>query len=107
MDTYEHIDIALQRFSTREVATALGVDPKTVRRWHARECEPKPYVADAIRQRLLPSGEPPSGPGAFRFIDLFAGIGGMRIAFEKQGGRCVFTSEWDDYARKTYGANFH
>ncbi|QOD92399.1 DNA (cytosine-5-)-methyltransferase [Lysobacter sp. CW239] len=107
MDTYELIDIALQRFSPKEVATALGVDPKTVRRWHARESEPKPYVADAIRQRLLPFGEPPSGPAAFRFIDLFAGIGGMRIAFEKQGGRCVFTSEWDDYARKTYAANFH
>ncbi|MDD5134557.1 MAG: DNA (cytosine-5-)-methyltransferase [Phycisphaerae bacterium] len=40
------------------------------------------------------------------FIDLFAGIGGMRIAFEKVGGRCVFTSEWDESACKTYEANF-
>ncbi|HZL56796.1 MAG TPA: DNA (cytosine-5-)-methyltransferase, partial [Bryobacteraceae bacterium] len=42
----------------------------------------------------------------FTFIDLFAGIGGMRLGFEAVGGRCVFTSEWDDYARKTYSANF-
>lgn len=41
-----------------------------------------------------------------RFIDLFAGIGGMRLAFERAGGRCVFTSEYDDYAARTYRANF-
>lgn len=42
----------------------------------------------------------------FTFIDLFAGIGGMRIAFERAGGRCVFTSEWDKFAAQTYAANF-
>lgn len=41
-----------------------------------------------------------------RFIDLFAGIGGMRLAFEANGGTCVFSSEWDKYAQKTYEANF-
>lgn len=107
MDVYALLDLALRRFSHKEVALALGVDPKTVRRWQVRETDPKPYIADAIRQRLLPLGEPESGPGAFRFIDLFAGIGGIRIPFEKLGGRCVFTSEWDAYAQKTYAANFH
>lgn len=44
-------------------------------------------------------------PGAaFSFIDLFAGIGGMRMRFEAAGGRCVFTSEWNPFARKTYSA---
>ena len=42
----------------------------------------------------------------FRFIDLFAGVGGMRLGFESAGGKCVFTSEWDKYAQKTYEANF-
>jgi DNA (cytosine-5)-methyltransferase 1 len=42
----------------------------------------------------------------FTFIDLFAGIGGMRIAFEKAGGKCVFSSEWDKFAQQTYEANF-
>jgi DNA (cytosine-5)-methyltransferase 1 len=42
----------------------------------------------------------------FTFIDLFAGIGGMRIAFEKAGGQCVFSSEWDKFAQQTYAENF-
>lgn len=44
--------------------------------------------------------------GEFRFIDLFAGIGGMRLGFESAGGRCVFTSEWNPFSQKTYAANF-
>ncbi len=42
----------------------------------------------------------------FKFIDLFAGIGGFRLAFQNLGGKCVFTSEWDKYSKKTYRANF-
>jgi DNA (cytosine-5)-methyltransferase 1 len=41
-----------------------------------------------------------------RFIDLFCGIGGFRIAFEKAGGRCVFSSDYDKFSQQTYGANF-
>lgn len=42
----------------------------------------------------------------FTFVDLFAGIGGIRQAFQSAGGTCVFTSEWNDWAKKTYQANF-
>lgn len=42
---------------------------------------------------------------SFKFIDLFAGIGGIRIAFEEQSGTCVFSSEWDKFAQVTYSAN--
>jgi DNA (cytosine-5)-methyltransferase 1 len=45
-------------------------------------------------------------PDGFRFIDLFAGIGGLRLPFEAIGGRCVFTAEWDRFSRETYSANF-
>ncbi|NBV67038.1 MAG: DNA (cytosine-5-)-methyltransferase [Flavobacteriia bacterium] len=48
---------------------------------------------------------PPTTP-KFKFIDLFAGIGGIRLAFQNLGGKCVFTSEWDTYSKKTYDANF-
>lgn len=48
---------------------------------------------------------PPENP-KFKFIDLFAGIGGIRLAFQNLGGKCVFTSEWDTYSKKTYDANF-
>lgn len=43
----------------------------------------------------------------FKFIDLFAGIGGFRIALESSGGECVFSSEWDKHSQATYLANFH
>lgn len=49
---------------------------------------------------------PPVSEPSFKFIDLFAGIGGMRLAMQRAGGRCVFSSEWDDSARMTYFANF-
>ncbi len=49
---------------------------------------------------------PPHEHGKFKFIDLFAGIGGFRLAFHNLGGKCVFTSEWNQYAQKTYHANF-
>lgn len=42
----------------------------------------------------------------FNFIDLFAGIGGFRLALQNIGGKCVFTSEWDKYSKQTYEANF-
>jgi len=60
----------------------------------------------AVCQLNLPFGAPSSDYKAFRFIDLFAGIGGIRAAFEGIGGQCVFTSEWDSYAQKTYAENF-
>jgi len=42
----------------------------------------------------------------YKFIDLFAGIGGIRIAFERNNAECVFSSEWDKYSQITYAANF-
>lgn len=50
---------------------------------------------------------PVAADGKIRFIDLFAGIGGIRKGFEDETTRCVFSSEWDKYAAKTYEANYH
>lgn len=49
---------------------------------------------------------PPKRRTSFTFIDLFAGIGGFRLAMQANGGKCVFSSEWNTYAQKTYAANF-
>lgn len=49
---------------------------------------------------------PPIESPSFTFIDLFAGIGGFRLAMQSHGGKCVFSSEWDPSAKKTYEANF-
>ena len=64
----------------------------------------------AMQQYLFPDMfqapfQPPTDP-KFTFIDLFAGIGGFRMAFQNLGGKCVFSSEWDEQARKTYYANY-
>jgi len=54
--------------------------------------------------KMLPY--PPPAKPEFTFIDMFAGIGGFRIAFQELGGRCVFSCEWDRFAQQTYLANF-
>ena len=50
---------------------------------------------------------PDPRPAKFTFIDLFAGMGGFRLAMQAQGGKCVFSSEWNKYAQKTCFANFN
>jgi len=87
------------------IAKHLSVSIRSISRWEARETKPPAYVAHALQQ-LLPFPEPECPKGSFDFIDLFAGIGGIRKAFEGIGGRCVFTSEWDSYAQKTYAENY-
>lgn len=95
------------RYSQSEIASLLKVDVRTVRRWEVRENEPPPYLVDAIRQRILPLVDvEPTKNHPFTFIDLFAGIGGIRLGFEAHGGHCVFTSEWNTFAQKTYLENF-
>ena len=64
-------------------------------------------VSGAVMQMLNKQNNPTVVPDApFTFIDLFAGIGGMRIAFEKAGGHCVYSNEWNKYSQQTYFANF-
>lgn len=57
---------------------------------------------DFSKEVPFPAPEKPK----FKFIDLFAGIGGFRLAFQNLGGKCVYTSEWDEKAKLTYEANF-
>lgn len=61
----------------------------------------------AIKQLLVKAKEePPQKDDGYTFIDLFAGIGGMRLAFESAGGHCVYSNEWNKYSQQTYYANF-
>ena len=60
-----------------------------------------------ILLNLLPKRPKHYGKPKFRFIDLFAGIGGIRKGFDEIGGKCVFTSEWNKYAVRTYKANHY
>jgi DNA (cytosine-5)-methyltransferase 1 len=95
---------ALRYRSQDELAKALGVNGRTIRRWVAGESEPKSAYLTAIHHELA-RDDRPSAP-SFTFIDLFAGIGGLRRGFQSLNGKCVFTSEWDLHACRTYAANF-
>ena len=98
---------ARKRFTQSKIAEFVGKNIKTVRRWEKGET-PCPIILEPALRTLLESSrrldELDSPP--FRFIDLFAGIGGIRIGFEAAGGHCVFTSEWNDWSKKTYLENF-
>lgn len=67
----------------------------------SKECVGSPELR--LRQIVGRNNNPST---TFRFIDLFCGIGGFRLAFESVGGRCVFSSDWDVHSQKTYSANF-
>ena len=102
----DYLKAARKRHSQVELAKILEVDTRTIRRWEARQSEPPRYIIPALKQLVLPLIADQPEDGDFTFADLFAGIGGIRMAFEAVGGRCVYTSEWDSFAQKTYAANF-
>ena len=96
--------------SINEAARLIGKSARTVRRYESSGrsgTTASPLVVDAMKRVIIKrqhGGMESEMP--FRFVDLFAGIGGMRFPFDEIGGRCVFTSEWDRFARQTYTANF-
>lgn len=104
-EAWSYLSAARKHHSQNEIAKHLQVDVRTVRRWELRQTHPPAYVVHAL-QSLLPLQLPIERAAAFDYVDLFAGIGGLRIPFDEIGGRCVFTCEWDSYSQKTYGANF-
>ena len=79
---------------------------ETVNRWVKGKLTPRLTYAEHMHLKsLLPSK--PTKKTTFTFIDLFAGIGGIRKGFEAIGGECVFTSEWNPFAVRTYKANHY
>jgi DNA (cytosine-5)-methyltransferase 1 len=89
------------------IAEKLQVAPKTISRWERRATSCPLYVEPALREILRSFAiNPRNSDASFTFIDLFAGIGGIRMGFEAAGGRCIFTSEWNPWARQTYITNF-
>jgi DNA (cytosine-5)-methyltransferase 1 len=96
--------------SVEEVAEDLGYSASTIYRWERGEIAPKAAVFRALEviARFADSSAASKNDNhsGFRFIDLFAGIGGLRIGFQGIGGHCVFTSEWDKHSQETYRRNF-
>lgn len=91
-----------------QLAEALDINTKTLRNWIKDQNVPEEKIIGARMEQIFESITKPktSEHSTFHFIDLFAGIGGIRRGFESIGGECVFTSEWDKYSQKTYRANY-
>lgn len=94
----------------REFAEFIGLSEggeRTVGGWERAEHRPSPSKLAQIEELAVDVPfKDLREEHRFQFIDLFAGIGGIRLPFQKSGGKCVFTSEWDKFAKKTYAANF-
>jgi DNA (cytosine-5)-methyltransferase 1 len=82
---------------------------ETINKWLNKKGVLRALREEEVRllETILPKKPEHYGKSDFTFIDLFAGIGGIRAAFERVGGECVFTSEWNVYAAKTYKANWY
>lgn len=101
-----------------EFANLLGMNStgeRTVRGWETGEHVPTKKKINDIKnlesvlneqRKNARYSQSDNSKADFTFIDLFAGIGGIRLPFQDLGGHCVFTSEWDKFAQKTYAANF-
>lgn len=91
----------LAGLSVSEAAEVAGFKVRTIRRWERGVTRPRQSAINKMLAHSKAAGAPP-----FTFIDLFAGIGGMRRGFEAIGGKCVYTSEYNKYAVETYKANY-
>ena len=111
--TRENLGLGRTEFANLLGMNALG--ERTVRGWETGEHIPSKKKLEDIdklvdtlekQKESAPFRYRQSGKPKFTFIDLFAGIGGTRLPFQRLGGECVFTSEWDKFAQRTYAANF-
>lgn len=96
--------------SQKDFSDALGLGKfgdRKLRRWENGESSPSSLEYKCIMSFATdtPYAKEVHEPH-YTFIDLFAGIGGIRIPFQELGGKCVFSSEWDKFAQKTYHVNF-
>lgn len=93
--------------SIDRISTLVGKSVRTIHRYLDGDVGVPALVAEKVRvaadERCAAKAKKKD---AFTFVDLFAGIGGLRRPFEDMGGKCLFTAEWDRFSRETYAANF-
>jgi DNA (cytosine-5)-methyltransferase 1 len=95
--------------STKQLSDALGFGKdgdKIIRGWESGEMVPDDGQYNMVMSFASDISFKTTDNPEFSFIDLFAGIGGIRIPFMELGGNCIFSSEWDKHAQTTYRINF-
>ncbi|MEP5072640.1 MAG: DNA (cytosine-5-)-methyltransferase [Crocinitomicaceae bacterium] len=93
--------------SPKEASEILDVSERTIYRWINGDSKPKSLACKLVKDLSEKANTlSVKRKAEFKYIDLFAGIGGFRKAFDSIGGHCVFTSEWDKNSRITYQANY-
>jgi len=88
-----------------QAAELIGVSERTAYRYESGDGAPSKLARRTLQYAAERRAE--RDKGDFSFIDLFSGIGGLRRAFDKVGGHCVFSCEWDKYSRDTYSRNYN
>jgi len=104
----------LEIYDQKQIAELLNKEcggnrsRETVNRWIKGKMQPKlSHIEFQTLSDIFPKKPKHYGDSEFTFIDLFAGIGGIRKGFDDAGGECVFTSEWNKFSVKTYKANHY
>jgi DNA (cytosine-5)-methyltransferase 1 len=104
----------LEIYDQKQIAELLNKEcggnrsRETVNRWIKGKMQPKlSHIEFQTLSDIFPKKPKHYGDAEFTFIDLFAGIGGIRKGFDDAGGECVFTSEWNKFSVKTYKANHY
>ena len=92
-------------YTVSQAAASLGYSESHIYRWIRGEEMPRKGIVRALELEIEAKRKT-AGPARFTFVDLFAGIGGLRRSLSECGGTCIFTSEWDRFAQQTYMANF-
>lgn len=102
-DSSSLLEYTLNRIGREHFLKQVGCSERTLLRWKKEpDSIPRPILFSLPHLSVPVDSE----RAAFTFIDLFAGIGGIRLGFEKHGGKCVFTSEWNKFSQQTYRENF-
>ena len=107
-DLQTHLGFVRQLYTQEHLAKELGISTRTLRRWERGDtCIPPRVRTDLERITRLSTITTTNGKArSFTFIDLFAGIGGTRLGFEENNGKCIYTSEWNKFSTHTYRSNF-
>lgn len=103
------MDFRRSGLSMAEAQAEFGISERQIKRYLAGQGRIPKLVRDRVQELARTHSPEPAArrsDARFRFIDLFAGIGGLRLGFEAIGGECVFSSEWDRFSRQTYERNF-